>query len=63
VEGPAPSETKEETSEAKPSEKKKWQYACRLFRTNSLKDEPMWHIDLLLGNDWKTSNYTRDIAK
>jgi hypothetical protein len=63
VEGLAPSEMKEETSEAKPSEKKKRQYACRLFWTNSLTDEAMWHIDLLLGNDCKRSNYTTDVAK
>jgi hypothetical protein len=37
----APFKTKEETSKAQPSEKKKWQYACRLFGTNSLKEGAM----------------------
>jgi hypothetical protein len=28
----------DQTSKAQPWENKKWQYACRLFRTNSLKE-------------------------
>jgi hypothetical protein len=63
VEGPAPSEMKEETSETKPSEKKKWRYACRLFGMNSRKDETVWHVDLSLGNGCETSNYATNIAK
>jgi hypothetical protein len=52
-----------EMSKAQPLEKKKWQYACRLFRTKSLKEGAMWHVDPLSGNDRKTSNYTTTTAK
>jgi hypothetical protein len=37
-------------SQAQHLEEKKWQYACRLFRTNSLKEGALWHVDPLLGN-------------
>jgi hypothetical protein len=37
--------------QAQPSEKKKWQYACRLFGMNSLKKGKMWHIDPLPHGD------------
>jgi hypothetical protein len=51
-------------SQAQPSEKKKWWYACRLFRTNSLlKEGAVWHVDTLLGNDHQIRNYTTAIAK
>jgi hypothetical protein len=33
-----PSETKEKTSKAQTSERKKWRYSCRLFGTTSLKE-------------------------
>jgi hypothetical protein len=46
VEKSAHSETKEETSEARPSEKKKWQ---------SLKEGTMWYVDQLLDNDRETA--------
>jgi hypothetical protein len=35
---------------------KEWQYACRLFGTNSLKEGAMWHVDPLLGNDSEKNN-------
>jgi hypothetical protein len=41
-----------------PSEKKKWQYACTLFRTKTLKEEAMWHVDSLLDKDCEISDYT-----
>jgi hypothetical protein len=47
-----------QTSQAKPLEKKKWWYACRLFGTNSLKEGAMWLVHLLPGNDHEISNYT-----
>jgi hypothetical protein len=46
-----------------PQKKNKWQYACRLLRTNSLKEEAMWHIDLLLGNNHETSSYTTAVTE
>jgi hypothetical protein len=46
-----------------PQEKKKWRYTCRLFRTNSLKEGAVWHIDPLLGNNCKTNNETAAIAR
>jgi hypothetical protein len=61
--GVGPSEMKEETSKAQPSETRKWQYACRLFWKNSLKEEAVRHVDPLLGNNRETSNYTTAIAK
>lgn len=70
VEGSAPSEVKEETSKAQPSEITKmmsgptctllgnwpqtWQYTCRPIRTDSLKEEATWHADPQLGDDCKT---------
>jgi hypothetical protein len=42
-----------QTSQAQPSEKKKLRYSCRLFRTNSLKEGAVWHVDPLLDNDWE----------
>jgi hypothetical protein len=50
-------------SHAQPSEKKKWWYACKLFRTNSLKEEAMWHVDLLLGNNREISSHTTPVAR
>jgi hypothetical protein len=44
-------------------EKKKWQYACWISRTNSLKEGAKWHVELLLGNYHEVSNYTTDAAK
>jgi hypothetical protein len=38
-------------SQAQPSEKKKWRYACRLFGIKSLKDGALWHTDPLLSRD------------
>jgi hypothetical protein len=35
-------------SQAQPLEKKKWRYTCRLFGSNSIKEEPMWHVGTLL---------------
>jgi hypothetical protein len=61
VEGLAPSKIKEETSPAKPTEKK-WWYACMLFGTNCLNEGAMWHIDPLLGNDHETNNNTMAAA-
>jgi hypothetical protein len=49
-------------SQAQPTDKKKWWYACRLFRTNSLKKGAVWRIDPLLGKDLETSNKTTAIA-
>jgi hypothetical protein len=46
-----------------PSEKKKWQYACRLFETNSHKVGAMSHIDLLLGNDHGISKCTTAVSE
>jgi hypothetical protein len=40
-----------QTSQAQPSENKKWRYACRLFVTNNLKEGAMWSIDPLLSGD------------
>jgi hypothetical protein len=60
MKGSVPSETKERTSKAQPSEMKKWQYACRLFGTNSLKDR---HREPLLRIEHKTRNYTTAIPK
>jgi hypothetical protein len=40
-----------------------WWYSCKLFGMNSLTDETVWHVDLLLGNDCETSNCATDIAK
>jgi hypothetical protein len=47
-----------QTSQAQPSDKKKWWYACRLFRTNSLTEAAVWCIDPLLGKDFKTNEYS-----
>jgi hypothetical protein len=44
-------------------EKKKWRYFCRLFRTKSLKEGAMLHVDLLLGIDRRISKYTKALAK
>jgi hypothetical protein len=54
----APSETK-----AQPLEKKKWQYACRLFGINSLKQGATWYVGVLLGNDCEISYYTITTGK
>jgi hypothetical protein len=54
---------KEETSKVQPLEKKKLRYAHMLFGMNSLKEGAMCHVDSLLGNDRKISNYTTAIAK
>jgi hypothetical protein len=35
----------------------------RLLRMNSLKEGTMWHVDLFLGNDHETSNYTTTVAR
>jgi hypothetical protein len=43
--------------------KEEWQYACRLFRRNSLKEGAIWNVDPLLGNDRKISDYTTAFAK
>jgi hypothetical protein len=50
-------------SKAQPSDKKKWRQACRLFETNNLKEEAVWHVEPLLGNDSETSKYTTVTAK
>jgi hypothetical protein len=50
------------TLQAQPSEKKRW-YACGPFRMNSLKEGAMWHVDPLLGNDHKISNYTTAVTR
>jgi hypothetical protein len=50
-------------SQTQLSEKKKGQYACRLFRTNSLMEGVMWHTDALLGKDLETNNETTVIAR
>jgi hypothetical protein len=42
--------------------KKKWRYACKLFRTNSLKRE-QWHVDPLLGSYRGRSSYTTPIIE
>jgi hypothetical protein len=63
VEESVPFETKEETSNPQPSEKKKWRYACRLFETNSLTEGAMRHVDLLLRNNHEISNYTTAITR
>jgi hypothetical protein len=36
-------------SKAKLSEKKNWQYDCRLFGRNGLMEGAVWPVDLLLG--------------
>jgi hypothetical protein len=51
------------TSVAQPSEKRKWRYICRLFRTNKLKWGAMWHVDPLLGNAREISNNTTAVAR
>jgi hypothetical protein len=51
------------TSQTQPLEKKKWQYAHRLFRKNSLKEGAMWHIDLLLGNNHETNETIAIVRK
>jgi hypothetical protein len=43
--------------------KKKWQYADRLFGTNSLKEGAMWQVDPLLGNCHERSSYTTPITE
>jgi hypothetical protein len=44
-------------SQAQPSGKKKWPYACRLFRTKSLTEGAI-HVDPLLHNDREIRKYT-----
>jgi hypothetical protein len=41
---------------------KTWRYPCRLFGKNSLKEEVMWHTDLLLCNDHEIGRYTRAVS-
>jgi hypothetical protein len=50
MEGSTPSKTKEETSKAQASGKKKWQNVGRLFGTNNPKEGAVWHVDPLLCN-------------
>jgi hypothetical protein len=50
-------------AKAQPSEKKKWQYTCRLLGVISLKEGAMWHVDPLLGNNHEICNYTTAVAK
>jgi hypothetical protein len=52
-----------QTSQTQPSEKKKWLYACRPFRTNSHKEGAVWHLDPLLGNNCKISKSTAAITE
>jgi exonuclease III len=40
-----------QTSQSHPSEKEKWWYTCRPFRTNTFKERAMWRIDPLLSSD------------
>jgi hypothetical protein len=52
-----------QTSQAHLSDKNKWWYACRLLRTNSLKEVAMWHADPLLVNDHEISNYKTGVTR
>jgi hypothetical protein len=52
-----------QTSQAQPLEKKKWQCACRLFGTNSLKEDVVWLVHLLPGNNHEISNYTTAVTR
>jgi hypothetical protein len=40
---------------------KKWQYACRLYRKNSIKGGEMWRTDPLLGKDLETTGTAVDM--
>jgi hypothetical protein len=51
-----------QTSQAQPSEKKKWRYACSLFGTNNLEEGALWRIHPFLGNYCETGNKITTIA-
>jgi hypothetical protein len=40
-------------------EEKKLLHAWRLIRMNRLNEGAVWQVDLLLGDDYEISNYTR----
>jgi hypothetical protein len=52
-----------QTSEAQRPGKNKWRYACRILGTDSLKEEALWRINQLLGNDRQIIKYRAAVTK